>query len=194
VGAATDDISERYLKKAIAEMNELGTEIAHAAGPDRPYVLGSGHPLADIFLLKQAPVASELQEGVAFFGRAGQAVLKSIQRLRVDPMAVYGTNVVKFAGIEERDAREWLVRELHVVQPRIVVVLGDEARRFLNAARFPLAVEVAANHGSVRQMTPTISALVTPDIDDSLDEQDAKKAFWEAFRALGDWWAALPPY
>ena len=61
-------------------------------------MLGSGHPLADVFLLKHDPQPSEIQEGVAFFGRAGQALLKSLQRLRVDPMAVYGTNCLKFGG------------------------------------------------------------------------------------------------
>jgi uracil-DNA glycosylase len=55
VPAQTNDISERYLRKAIAEMNELGHEIAEAAGSDRAPVLGSGHPLAEIFLLKHRP-------------------------------------------------------------------------------------------------------------------------------------------
>ena len=90
--ASANDISERYLKKAIAEMNDLGHEVAEAAGAERVPVLGSGHPLAEIMLLKYQPQTAELHEGVAFFGRAGQAVLKSIQRLRVDPMAIYGTN------------------------------------------------------------------------------------------------------
>jgi hypothetical protein len=35
---------------------------------------------------------------------------------------------------------------------------------------------------------------VVPDIDDALDEEDAKRAFWTAFRALGVWWGAFPPY
>jgi hypothetical protein len=35
---------------------------------------------------------------------------------------------------------------------------------------------------------------VTPDIDESLDEQSRKTAFWNAFKALGPWWAELPPY
>ena len=69
-------------------------------------VLGSGHPLADVFLLKYSPQASEMQEGVAFYGRAGQAILKSLQRLHVDPMAVYGTNCLKFAdGAADDEAR-----------------------------------------------------------------------------------------
>ena len=33
-----------------------------------------------------------------------------------------------------------------------------------------------------------------PDIDASLDDDAAKRAFWSAFRALGDWYAELPPY
>ena len=82
----TDEIYERYLRKAIAEINELGDELARGGDELRVPVLGSGHPLADIFLLKYAPQPSEIQEGVAFFGRAGQAMLKSLQRLNVDPM------------------------------------------------------------------------------------------------------------
>ena len=91
-------------------------------------VLGSGHPLADVFLLKYEPQASEVQEGVAFYGRAGQALLKSLQRLHVDPLAVYGTNCLKFAGRARSEARAWLVRELHIVQPKLLVVMGDDAR------------------------------------------------------------------
>ncbi len=48
--------------------------------------------------------------------------------------------------------------------------------------------------GVVRRLTPTIEALVTPDIDASLDDQAEKTAFWNAFKALGPWWAELPPY
>ena len=68
--APTDEIYEKYLQKAITEINELGDEISKAAG-DRVPVLGSGHPLADVFLLKHRPQAAEVQEGVAFYGRAG---------------------------------------------------------------------------------------------------------------------------
>src|SRR5205085_12342269 len=115
----TDEIYEKYLQKAITETNELGDEISKAAGEQVP-VLGSGHPLADVFLLKYGPQPPEVQEGVAFYGRAGQAVLKSLQRLHVDPMAVYGTNCLKLAGgAPDEEERAWLTRELHVVQPKL---------------------------------------------------------------------------
>ena len=191
--ASADEIYDRYLKKAITEINELGDEIAHTAAGAAP-VIGSGHPLADVFMLKYEPRSSELQEGVAFFGRAGQALLKSLQRLRIDPMAVYGTNCRKLAEQSDEAARPWLTRELHIVQPKMIVVMGEQARVFLNALEFPLADPVEPVAGELQRFTPTIQALFVPDIDDSLDEQPAKTAFWNAFKALGPWWAELPPY
>jgi uracil-DNA glycosylase len=191
--SATDEIYEKYLQKAIAEINELGDEIGRAA-EDRVPVLGSGHPLADVMLLKYEPQRSEVQEGVAFFGRAGQAILKSLQRLRVDPMAVYGTNCLKFAGGDEEEAGPWLVRELHIVQPKLVAVMGERALAFLNGLRFPLSQPVDAKEAELQHLTPTVEALYMPDIDASLDEQSEKTRFWNAFKTIGPWWAELPPY
>ena len=133
----TDEIYERYLKKAIAEINELGDELARAGDELRVPVVGSGHPLADVILLKFSPQPSEIQEGVAFFGRSGQAVLKSLQRLHVDPLAVYGTNCLKFGTEDPADAAAWLTRELHIVQPKLVVVMGERAVEFVNDLRVP---------------------------------------------------------
>ena len=192
--AVPDELSEKYLQKAIAEINELGDEIGRAAGEGRVPVLGSGHPLADVFLLKHEPRPAEVQEGVAFYGRAGQAILKSLQRLRVDPLAVYGTNCLKFAAGEREEAQPWLVRELHIVQPKLMVVMGEPALVFLNALEFPLADTLEARLGEVQRFTPTIQALHVPDIDESLDDQAAKTRFWNAFKTLGPWWAELPPY
>ena len=191
--STTDEIYEKYLQKAITEINELGDEIAKAAG-ERVPVLGSGHPLADVFLLKYRPQAAEVQEGVAFYGRAGQALLKSLQRLHVDPLAVYGTNCLKFTDQSETEARPWLLRELHIVQPKLIVPMGEAVVEFLNSLEFPLADPVEYKPGELQRFTPTTQTLVVPDIDASLDEAPAKTQFWNAFKPLGSWWAELPPY
>jgi uracil-DNA glycosylase len=193
-GAVTDEIYERYLQKAISEINELGDEIGRAGDATHVPVLGSGHPLADVFLLKHAPKPSEIQEGVAFFGRAGQALLKSLQRLHVDPMAVYGTNCLKFGGESFEEAAPWLTRELHIVQPKLLVLMGEEAVAFVNRLAFPLADPVDAEAEGLQRFTATIEALVVPDIDAALDEAPAKTAFWNAFKAVGAWYSELPPY
>jgi uracil-DNA glycosylase len=194
VTVATNEIYERYLQKAITEINALGDEIAQAGAGSRVPVLGSGHPLADVFLLKYEPKPAEVQEGVAFYGRAGNALLKSLQRLHVDPMAVYGTNCLKFVAGDEEESRPFLLRELHIVQPKLVVAMGEHALAFLNEVRFPLAREVAATEGDLQTFTPTIQMLYTPDIDEALDEQPAKTRFWNAFKLLGTWWSSNPPY
>jgi uracil-DNA glycosylase len=190
---ATDEIYEKYLQKAIKEINDLWHEIAQAAHGRIP-VLGSGHPLADIFFLKHSPRPPEVQEGVAFHGRAGEAIRKSLGRLRVDPMAVYGTNCLKFADGDEDESREWLLRELHIVQPKLVVPMGERALACLNELEFPLSHPLEALEGTRQRFTPTVEALYAPDIDESLDEAATKTRFWNAFKPLGEWWAELPPY
>ncbi|HSO02125.1 MAG TPA: uracil-DNA glycosylase family protein [Gaiellaceae bacterium] len=190
----TDEIYDRYLQKAISEINELGDEIGRAGDELHIPVLGSGHPLADVFLLKHDPKPSEIQEGVAFFGRAGQALLKSLQRLRVDPMAVYGTNCLKFGGESFEEAAPWLTRELHIVQPKLLVAMGEQTVAFVNKLGFPLSDPLDAGVEGLQRFTGTIEALVVPDIDAALDEAPAKTAFWNAFKAVGAWYAELPPY
>jgi uracil-DNA glycosylase family 4 len=190
---ATDEIYEKYLQKAIVEVNELAHEIAQVGGARVP-VVGSGHPLADVMLLKYRPQPAEVQEGVAFYGRAGQAILKSLQRLHVDPMSVYGTNCIKFTDGDEDESRPFLSRELHIVQPKLIVVMGEDAVACLNSLEFPLSDAIEYKPGELQRFTATVQALVVPDIDTSLDEAPAKTQFWKAFKPLGTWWAELPPY
>ncbi len=190
----TDEIYDRYLQKAISEINELGDEIGRSGDELHIPVLGSGHPLADVFLLKHDPKPTEIQEGVAFFGRAGQALLKSLQRLHVDPMAVYGTNCLKFGGETFEEAAPWLTRELHIVQPKLLVLMGEQTVEFLNRLSFPLADAIDPAVVALQRFTGTVEALVVPDIDAALDEAPAKTAFWNSFKAVGTWYAELPPY
>ena len=112
----------------------------------------------------------------------------------MEPTAIYGTNCLKYEGEDEEEAHRWLARELHVVQPKIVVTMGEDALGCLNAISFPLSTPIDPTTGTIASFTPTIDVLVTPDVDASLDEQPAKRAFWEAFKALGPWWSELPPY
>jgi uracil-DNA glycosylase len=190
----SDEIYERYLQKAIAEINTLGDDLAARGDALHVPVVGSGHPLADVFLLKWAPQPTEIQEGVAFFGRSGQALLKSLQRLGIDPLAVYGTNCLKFGTEQPREAHGWLRQELHIVQPKLLVAMGERVVGFVNELGFPLSDPLDPTVEGIQRFTPTIDVLVTPDIDESLDEQQAKTSFWNAFKALGPWWAETPPY
>ena len=80
------------------------------------------------------------------------------------------------------------------MQPKIIVVMGPEALSTLNELEIPLARTIEPRLGEIQQLTPMIEALYVPDIDEALDEQSAKRNFWDAFRALGDWYTSQPPY
>lgn len=199
--ATDDEIREKYLERAIRELNALTRELQ--ACPHCPRgalmpVLGSGHPQADIMLLKYAPVPSEIEEGVAFYGRAGGALMKSLKRLAIDPLAVYGTLCVKCpladSSLADPACVHRVLEEIAIVQPRMIVVMGAEALATLNELEVPLAKPLAPRLGEVQRFAPLVDGLYVPSIDDSLDEEDAKREFWRAFRVLGDWWSDQPPY
>jgi hypothetical protein len=64
----------------------------------------------------------------------------------------------------------------------------------VNALEFPLSDRLDAEAEGLQRFTATVEALVVPDIDTALDEAASKTAFWHRFKALGPWWAELPPY
>ena len=199
--ATDDEIQEKYLERAIRELNDLTRrlqECSHCPRGNLMPVLGSGHPQADVMLLKFAPTAAEVEEGVAFYGRAGNALMKSFKRLGIDPLAVYGTLCVKCPvsdpALAAGECVERLVEELMIVSPRCVVIMGERALETMNQLRVPLSRPLELRQGEIQPLTPTIDALYVPDIDDSLDSESSKREFWSAFRTLGEWYAELPPY
>lgn len=199
--ATDDEIREKYLERAIRELNSLTRELQTCElcprGNLMP-VLGSGHPQADVMLLKFAPTASEVEEGVAFYGRAGTALMKALRRLQIDPLAVYGTLCVKCPvsdpSLADPECIARVLEEIAIVQPKIIVCMGEEALYALEDLKVPLARPLEPRMGEVQQLTPSIDALFVPNIDGALDEEAAKREFWSAFRVLGSWYAELPPY
>jgi uracil-DNA glycosylase family 4 len=199
--ATDDEIREKYLERAIRELNSLTRELQTCElcprGNLMP-VLGSGHPQADVMLLKYAPTASEVEEGVAFYGRAGTALMKALKRLQIDPLAVYGTLCVKCPvsdpSLADPGCVARVLEEIAIVQPKIIVAMGAEALHALDELQVPLGRPLEERLGEVQQLTPSIDALYVPNIDDALDEEAAKREFWSAFRVLGTWYADLPPY
>jgi uracil-DNA glycosylase family 4 len=196
-----DEIREKYLERAIRELNAFTRDLQacpHCPRGNLMPVLGSGHPQADIMLLKYAAQPSEIEEGVAFYGRAGTALMKSLKRLQIDPLAVYGTLCAKCPLSDPSLADEAciarIVEEVAIVAPKIIVAMGPDALAALCDVGIPLAAPLEPKLGVIQSFTPMIDALYVPDIDYALDEQDAKREFWDAFRVLGEWYAALPPY
>jgi uracil-DNA glycosylase family 4 len=199
--APLNDVYRRLEERAIYESNDLNRRVTQcrlcARGEFAPTV-GSGHPLADILLVKHQPRYLEVSEGVSFFGRSGAAVLSSVERLNIDPLMLYGTNIVKCANVAEEEAEgncpRYLIEELRITQPKIIVVMGEKTMDILNQHATTGMRPLAWLPGEVQEFTAFCRALSVPDVDASLDERAAKQAFWRAFRALGDWFRDEPPY
>ena len=200
--ATDDEIREKYLERAIRELNASharhpGAAITVRAGQLMP-VLGSGHPQADIMMLKYAPRPSEIEEGVAFYGRSGNALMKSLQRpadrsagrLRHAVREVPGADT----SLADPACIARVAEEIAIVSPKIIVMMGEDALYALNELMLPMAHPLSPRIGEIQQLTPQISVLHVPNIDQALDEERAKRAFWASFRPLGDWFADLPPY
>jgi uracil-DNA glycosylase len=199
--ATDDEIREKYLERAIRELNLLSRDIQECGHCPRGAVmpvLGSGHPQADIMLLKYAPRPSEVEEGVAFYGRSGGALMKSLRRLAIDPLAVYGTLFIKCpvadTSLADPACLARVSEEIAIVSPKIIVTMGDDALSALDELELPLARPLQPAIGVIQPFTPQTVVLHVPNIDRALDEERAKRAFWAAFKVLGDWYAELPPY
>jgi uracil-DNA glycosylase family 4 len=198
-GGSQNDIQEAYLNRALAEIGRLQSEIGacpRCAEAGTLPVMASGSPQAEILMVKPSASLAERQEGVAYFGRAGSAILKSVQRLGIDPLTLYGTLLVKCTHTEPDLAAQlgWLAGELRIVSPGLVVAMGGASIDALNALEYPLSEPLRDEVGILQRWTPTVEALHVPDIDESLDEQSAKRAFWAAFRVVGEWHQSQPPY
>jgi uracil-DNA glycosylase len=87
-----------------------------------------------------------------------------------------------------------VAQELTIVAPKMLVVMGQDALGVINDLDLPLRRGLTDETGVIQRFTPSCEALLVPSIDDSLDEESAKRAFWAAFRMLGQWWSDLPPY
>ena len=176
--ATDDEIREKYLERAIRELNQLTREIQeceHCPRGNLMPVLGSGHPQADIFLLKYAPAAAEIEEGVAFYGRAGSALMKSFKRLGIDPLAVYGTLWVKCPVADtDLSAPECRARVLEEHGDRAAADRRRDGRggaRGAERAWASRSPRIEDRPGEIQKLTPSCDALYVPDIDRALDDE-----------------------
>ena len=199
--ADDDQVFQKYLDRAIVDIHALGDEIGACGLCDHDRelrVLGTGHPLADVMLVKWRPEPAELSEGVAFHGRSGDAIRRSVERLDIDPLDLYGTNCIKCASEPTDCMRDrcpgWLLREIRIVEPKLLVVMGDAALASINDLAVQDAAPLRSTPGEIQRWTHACEAIWCPDIDESLDRPASKQAFWRAFRALGDWYAERPPF
>ena len=110
-------------------------------------VFGSGSPNADIMFIGEAPGADEDAQGLPFVGRAGQLLTNMITAMGLKRDDVYIANIIKCRPpgnrTPERDECEtcspFLMRQIAIIQPKVIVALGAVAAKTLLAINAPMS-------------------------------------------------------
>jgi DNA polymerase len=109
-------------------------------------VFGSGNPQADLVVIGEGPGADEDAQGKPFVGRAGQLLTKMLEAVKVSRDEAYITNAVKCRppgnrnpeGDELAACAPFLAAQLGVIQPKVVLALGNVAAQALLKTREPI--------------------------------------------------------
>jgi uracil-DNA glycosylase len=110
-------------------------------------VFGVGNPRADLMFIGEAPGADEDEQGEPFVGRAGQLLNNMITAMGLRREDVYIANIIKCRPpgnrTPERDECEtcspFLMRQIAVIKPKVIVALGAVAAKTLLAINAPMA-------------------------------------------------------
>jgi len=109
-------------------------------------VFGAGNPQADLVVIGEGPGADEDAQGKPFVGRAGQLLTKMLESVQISRDEVYITNTVKCRppGNRNPEADElatcapFLAAQLGVIQPKVVLALGNVATQALLRTKEPI--------------------------------------------------------
>jgi len=110
-------------------------------------VFGDGDPAARLMFVGEGPGADEDAQGLPFVGKAGQLLNNMIAAMGLRREEVYIANVVKCRPPGNRVPEQeegatcspFLVRQIDVVRPQVLVALGATAATWLLGSRQPLA-------------------------------------------------------
>ena len=110
-------------------------------------VFGTGNTKADIMFVGEGPGRDEDLQGKPFVGRAGQLLTKIIQAMGFERSDVYIANIVKCrppnnGGLlpdEVESCTPYLLKQIELIKPKIIVALGSYAARFLLKTETPIS-------------------------------------------------------
>lgn len=115
-------------------------------------VLGQGNASSEIVFIGEAPGKKEDEEGVPFVGSAGKFLSELLDSIGLKREDIYITNIVKYRPPgnrdpepkEKEDCNEWLINELKIISPKLIVFLGRHAM-----SRFFPELKISEAHGKL---------------------------------------------
>ncbi len=119
-------------------------------------VPGDGSPFAEVIFIGEAPGKMEDETGRPFVGPAGKFLDQMLSSINLGREEIYITSVVKYRPPNNRDplpeeklaCREWLLSEIKIIRPKLLVFLGRHAMNNF----FP-ELKISENHGKLLSKT-----------------------------------------
>ena len=119
-------------------------------------VFGAGGPDADVLVVGEAPGAEEDRLGVPLAGRSDQLLAELLAEVGLGRDDVYVTNLVRCRPPDNRSPHApeldacagWLERTVELVEPKVVLALGNFATRLLRGD----PAGIMRRHGQVEEL------------------------------------------
>lgn len=134
--------------------------IAHNVCPEladgaTQLVMGDGNEKAEIVFIGEAPGKQEDEQGLPFVGASGKFLNEMLDAAGLVRGDVYITNIVKYrppnnrdpSPEEKRDFWPYLMRQLEIIEPRVVITLGRHS-----GACFIPNLRISQDHGHARKV------------------------------------------
>jgi len=133
--------------KADIVKNNICPDLAREA---KNLVMGDGNIDADIVFIGEAPGKNEDETGLPFVGAAGKFLNEMLETIGMQRSSIFITNIVKYRPPNNRDPLPeekkafwpYLIRQLDVIKPQIVVTLGRHSMEY-----FIPGQKISAIHG-----------------------------------------------
>ena len=178
-----DPVEAEALQCVACRLHETRTKV----------VFGVGNPAARLMFIGEGPGRDEDLQGEPFVGRAGQLLTKIIEAMDYERSDVYIANAVKCRPPQNRDpqadevaaCRHFLMRQVALVQPEIIVLLGRSAV----GAVLELSAPLSRLRGSFRDWNGT-KVMCTYHPAYLLRNPSAKGLVWEDMQLVRDTLAA----
>jgi uracil-DNA glycosylase len=130
----------KALKIIREDLGDCTRCVLHKQGR-KQIVFGVGNPKAQLMFVGEGPGADEDEKGEPFVGRAGQLLNNMIKAMGIEREQVYIANIVKCRppGNRQPEREEcatcspFLMRQIAVVKPKVIVALGATAAKTLLA-------------------------------------------------------------
>jgi DNA polymerase len=167
------------------------------AGRNR-IVVDRGNPQAPILIVSERPGVNEDAEGLAFVGRSGALLDKILAAIHLDANRdTLIANIVKCKGEEDRAPTTdeataclpFLDKQIELVKPRVVVLLGAVALKWMDPGRREFTMEEEAGRFFTLQRYPGMQFMVLYHPAFLLRDPSKKRETWEHVQRLRDFLA-----